>query len=48
MDNDLCCDATNEGPCQDNTIIESGTEVGVAWYMNEFVVHCSETYKNTH
>ena len=47
IDNDMCCDGTNEGPCQDNPIIESGTEVVIAWFMNEFVVHCSELYKNT-
>ena len=33
--------------CQDNTILESGTDMSVAWYVNGFIMHCSDTYTNT-
>ena len=39
--NDLCCDGSNEAVCEDNTIINSGTEIGIAWFTNGFVLRCS-------
>ena len=38
---DLCCDGSNEAVCEDNTVIQSGTQVGVAWFTNGFVLRCS-------
>ena len=43
--NDLCCDGSNEAVCEDNTIINSGTDIGVAWFINGFVLHCDEKYQ---
>ena len=42
--NDLCCDDSSETVCEDNTIINSGTDIGVAWFINGFVMHCSDRY----
>lgn len=38
--NDLCCDGTNESVCSDNIRIVSGTDIGVAWFTNGFVIKC--------
>lgn len=35
---DLCCDGTSEAVCGDNTIITSGTDIGIAWFTNGFVI----------
>jgi len=42
---DLCCDGSNESVCEDNTIIQSGTDISVAWFTNGFVMRCSEKYE---
>ena len=44
---DLCCDGSNEGACEDNPEFESGTDIGVAWFLNGYVLHCGETYQET-
>jgi hypothetical protein len=36
--NDLCCDGASESICEDNTRISSGTDIGIAWFMNGFVL----------
>ena len=41
---DLCCDGSNESVCEDNTVINSGTDIGIAWFINGFVMHCSDKY----
>ncbi len=43
-DNDLCCEGANEAICEDNTMITSGADIGLAWFMNGFVLHCSEMF----
>ena len=43
--NDLCCDGSNEAVCEDNTIINSGTDIGIAWFVNGYILHCDERYK---
>ena len=45
--NDFCCDGANQGACQDFPIIESGTDMSVAWFVNGYILHCSDDYKNT-
>ncbi len=35
---DLCCDGSNEAVCEDNTVITSGTDIGVAWFMSGYVL----------
>ena len=47
LNNDLCCDDSNEAVCEDNTSIVSGTDIGVAWLMTGYVMQCSELYKDT-
>jgi hypothetical protein len=42
--NDLCCHGSNESVCEDNTIITSGTDIGVAWFINGFIMRCSLEY----
>ena len=37
---DLCCDGSNESVCEDNVLIQSGTDIGVAWFTNGFVMKC--------
>jgi len=44
--NDLCCDGSNEAVCEDNTIITSGTDIGLAWFVNGFIMKCSEVYRD--
>jgi hypothetical protein len=41
---DLCCDQSNEAVCEDNTSIVSGTDIGIAWFMNGYVMQCSALY----
>jgi len=41
---DLCCNGANESVCEDNTVITSGTDIGVAWFTNGFVMRCSTLY----
>jgi len=41
---DLCCDGTSEAVCGDNTIITSGTDIGIAWFTNGFVIQCSDLF----
>ena len=41
---DLCCDGSNEAVCEDNTTILSGTDIGVAWFTNGFILRCDEKY----
>ena len=43
--NDLCCDGSNEAVCEDNPIINSGTDIGIAWFVNGFVLRCAERYQ---
>ena len=43
--NDLCCDGSNESECADNTNIISGTDIGVAWFINGFVFQCGGVYE---
>ena len=43
--NDLCCDGSNESVCEDNTVINSGTDIGIAWFINGFVLRCDEKYQ---
>jgi len=43
--NDLCCDGSNEAVCEDNIVINSGTEIGIAWFINGFVMRCAEKYR---
>lgn len=43
--NDLCCDQSNEAVCEDNTVIISGTDIGVAWFVNGFILRCSDKYR---
>jgi hypothetical protein len=40
--NDLCCDGSNESVCSDNVKIVSGTDIGVSWFINGFILRCSE------
>ena len=42
--NDLCCNGSNESVCEDNTIITSGADIGVAWFVNGFIMQCSIQY----
>lgn len=42
---DLCCNGSNESVCEDNTSIQSGTDIGIAWFINGFIFQCSETYR---
>ena len=44
--NDLCCDGSNEAVCEDNTIINSGTDTGIAWFINGFIIHCDKKYQD--
>lgn len=39
--NDLCCDGSSESVCEDNTQITSGTDIGLAWFVNGFIIQCS-------
>lgn len=43
---DLCCDGTNEAVCEDNTVITSGTDIGLAWFISGFVMRCEETFRD--
>lgn len=44
---DLCCDATNEGACGDDTVFESGEDMVVAWFTNGYIFHCSDVFEKT-
>lgn len=35
---DLCCDGASEAVCGDYTTITSGTDIGIAWFTNGFVI----------
>ncbi len=39
--NDLCCDGSSESICSDNTKITSGTDIGLAWFVNGFIFKCA-------
>jgi hypothetical protein len=41
---DQCCQGTNESACEDNTVITSGEDIGVAWFTNGYVFSCSYIY----
>lgn len=43
---DLCCDGTSESVCEDNTKITSGTDIGLAWLVNGFILRCSQLYRD--
>jgi len=40
----MCCDGTNESVCEDNIIISSGEDLGIAWFTNGFVMQCGGVY----
>ena len=42
---DLCCDGANELVCEDNVVIQSGTDIGIAWFTNGFVLRCAQSYQ---
>ncbi|CAI2378543.1 unnamed protein product [Moneuplotes crassus] len=44
-DSDLCCDATNEGACEDNTVFESGEDMAVSWFTNGYIFRCSDIFE---
>lgn len=44
--NDLCCDGSSESVCEDNTRITSGTDIGLAWFVNGFILRCSQLYRD--
>merc|ERR1711871_703598 len=43
---DLCCDGTSESVCEDNARITSGTDIGLAWFVNGFIMRCSQLYRD--
>jgi hypothetical protein len=43
-DNDLCCNETNAAACEDNTEILGGTDIGVAWFTNGYILKCSDSF----
>jgi len=44
--NDLCCDGSSESVCEDNTRITSGTDIGLAWFVNGYILQCSQLYRD--
>ena len=42
--NDLCCDGSSESVCEDNTMITSGADIALAWFLNGFALKCSTLY----
>jgi len=44
--NDLCCDGSSESVCEDNTYIVSGTDIGLAWFVNGYIMQCSQLYRD--
>lgn len=43
---DMCCDATNEGACDDFPEFESGEDMTVSWFTNSYILHWSTIFKN--
>jgi len=43
---DLCWDGTNEAPCGDNTVFESGQDLVVAWFTNGYIFQCHDIFSD--
>jgi hypothetical protein len=42
---DLCCSGSNESVCEDNPSIQSGTDIGLAWFVSGFIFRCMGMYR---
>ena len=36
----MCCDYTNEGSCEDYSVVQAEDDLWVAWFCNSYTVQC--------